>query len=132
VKILFRVALASWLISGLALNVYFTRVATPAVVRQTRQLRESARSDAQRDTAFRRDGELWGELRMQQVRLGAIWGFIGFLLALRGVHLLFRRADQVSDIERFLATSMALALLVGVPGSGSIHDTGPPVASRAA
>jgi hypothetical protein len=117
VRILFRVALVLWLAAGLAMHAYFTRVATPAVERESQQLRQVARSAEDRDAAFHRVGEIWGDLRMKQVRAVAIWGFVGFLLALRGVHLLFRKADGVADVERFLTASLVLALIAGDLGS---------------
>jgi hypothetical protein len=131
---LYRVALVLWLASGLALHAYFTRVATPAVERESQQLRQVARSGEDRDAAFHRVGELWGDLRLKQVRAMAIWGFVGFLLALRGAHLLFRSADQVADVEKFLAASLVLAIIAGdqAPSPAAMGETGAPVVSRSA
>jgi hypothetical protein len=131
VKILFRVTLVLWLASGVALHAYFTRVATPAVERETQQLRQLAQSGEDQKAAFHRAGELWADLRMKQVRATAIWGLVGFVLALRGVNLLFRKADQVADVEKFLATSLVLAVIAGGqgPSPSAVDGLGVPVAS---
>ncbi len=101
-KILYRGALVLWLVSGFAIHAYFSRAAQgTAAVEEKRDvhLRQFENDDA---VARRiREAHWDAESRMAAVYGG--WALAGFVLAVPGVRSLFRRADGVPEIEKFLA-----------------------------
>lgn len=111
-KVLFRGALVLWVVSGFALHAYHSRVAQGTVaVEQKRDLHQ--RELENNDEVARRIRESQWDTQSKLAMAYASWAFVGFVLALRGVHLLFRKADRVSDVEKFLAGSLVLLLLTG-------------------
>jgi hypothetical protein len=112
VKTLYRGALVLWLISGFGIHAYFSRAAQgTAAVEEKRDLH--LRQFENDDAVARQIREAHWNTQSKAVGAGAIWAVVGFVLALRGVHSLFRKADRVSDVEKFLAASLVLILLPG-------------------
>ena len=101
-----------WLVSGFAIHGYFSRAAQgTAEVEQKRDLH--LRQFENDDAVARRIREArWGS-QTKLTAAYAAWAFVGFVLALRGVHLLFRKADRLDDVEKYLAASLVLILLPG-------------------
>ena len=95
VRYLYRIALIVWLAAGFAIHVYDTRTAWGFPAHQD-------------IAAVAPAGDVSGSLvnardRSVDVAVAyAAWAAVGFVLALRGVHLLFRRADCVADVESYL------------------------------
>lgn len=111
-KILFRGALVLWLVSGVAIHVYSTRAAQGTVAVEPK--RDShLRPFENNDEVARQVRESQWDTQSKIAAAYVAWGFVGFVLALRGVHLIFRKADRVADVEKFLAASLVLILLPG-------------------
>jgi hypothetical protein len=112
VKVLFRGALVLWVVSGFAIQAYYSRAAQGTVaVEQKRDLH--LRQLENNDEVARRIRESQWNTQSKLAVAYAAWALVGFVLALRGVHLIFRKADRVSDVDKFLAGSLALLLLTG-------------------
>jgi len=101
VKVLYRGALVLWLVSGFAIHAYFSRAAQGTI--DAGQGQGISVRSSENDGAARQTHEAAWDSRMKLVGAFAAWAFLGFALGLRGVHLLFRSADRVSDVEKFLA-----------------------------
>ena len=111
-KTLYRGALVLWLVSGFAIHAYFSRAAQgPAEVEQKRDIH--LRQFENDDAVARRIREAKWDAESKQALAYLGWAVVGFVLSLRGVHLLFRRADRVADVEKYLAASLVLILLPG-------------------
>ena len=111
-RYLYRGALVVWLVSGFAIHAYFSRAAQgTAEVEQKQELHP--RPSENDDAVARRIREAQWDSRSKVAGAYAAWAFVGFLLALRGVHLIFRKADRVADVEKYLAASLVLILLPG-------------------
>ena len=111
-RYLYRGALVLWLVSGFAIHAYFSRAAQgTAEVEQKRELQ--LRPFENDNAGARRIGEAQWDSRSKVTGAYAAWALVGFLLALRGVHLMFRKADRVADVEKYLAASLVLMLLPG-------------------
>ena len=101
-----------WLVSGFAIHGYYSRAAQgTAEVEQKRDLH--LRQFENDDAVARRIREARWDSQSKLTAAYAAWAFAGFVLALRGVHLLFRKADRVDDVEKYLAASLVLILLPG-------------------
>ena len=112
VKTLYRGALVLWLVSGFAIHAYFSRAAQgTAGVEQKRDLH--LRQFENNDAVARQIREAHWDAEAKMALAYAGWALVGFVLALRGVHLLFRKADRVADVEKFLVASLVLILLPG-------------------
>ncbi len=111
-KTLYRGALVLWLVSGFGIQAYFSRAAQgPVAVEQKRDLhlRQFENSDeVARAIRVERSN---ADFRMTATY--GVWGLVGFVLVMCGVRSLFRRADRVADVEKFLAASLVLLLLPG-------------------
>src|SRR5262249_54447022 len=112
VKTLYRGALVLWLVSGFAIHAYFSRAAPgTSAVEQQRDLH--LRQFENDDAVARQIRESHWNADSKMTLAYAGWALVGFALALRGVHVLFRKADRVADVEKFLAASLVLILLPG-------------------
>ncbi len=111
-KVLYRGALVLWLVSGFAIQAYFSRAAQGTVeVEQKRDLH--LRQFENNDEVAREIRATRWDSQATLTAAYAAWALVGFVLALRGVRLLFRRADRVADVEKFLAASLVVLLLPG-------------------
>lgn len=110
-KTLYRGALVLWLVSGFGIHAYFSRAAQGPIVEQKRDLfqRQLENND---DVARQVREHQWDAQSKMAVAFG-LWALVGFVLALRGVHAIFRRADRVADVDKFLAASLVLLVLPG-------------------
>ncbi len=110
-KTLYRGAIVLWLVSGFGIHAYFSRAAQGPLVEQKRDLfqRQFENND---DVARQVREHQWDAQSRSAVAFG-LWAVVGFVLALRGVHSLFRRADRVADVDKFLAASLVLLVLPG-------------------
>ncbi len=124
-KTLYRGALVLWLVSGFAIHAYFSRAAQgTAKVEEKRDLH--LRQFENDDAVARRIREAHWDAESKMAAGYAGWALVGFLLALPGVHSLFRRADRIADVEKFLAASLVLLLLVprGAPAATPGYHVG--------
>ncbi len=111
-KTLYRGALVLWLVSGFAIHGYISRAAQgTAEVEQKRDLH--LRQFENDDAVAQRIRETRWDTQAKLTAVYAAWALVGFALALRGVHLLFRKADGVAQVEKYLAGSLVLMLLPG-------------------
>ena len=111
-KTLYRGALVLWLVSGFAIHAYFSRAEQGTVeVEQKRDL--YLRQFENDDGVAHRIRESHWDASSKLAAAYAVWALVGFVLGLRGVHLLFRKADKVADIEKYLAAGLVLILLPG-------------------
>ena len=112
VKALYRGAIVLWLVSGFGLHAYFSRAAQgTAEVEAKRDLH--LRQFEDNDTVARQIREARWRSETRIAGAYGAWALVGFVLAMGGVHAMFRRADRVSDVEKFLAASLVLILLPG-------------------
>jgi hypothetical protein len=112
VKTLYRGALVLWLVSGFGLHAYFSRAAQgTSEVEEKRDLH--LRQFEDNDEVARQIREARWNSQARATGAYGVWGLVGFVLALRGVHSMFRHADRVADVEKFLAASLVLILLPG-------------------
>jgi regulator of protease activity HflC (stomatin/prohibitin superfamily) len=112
VKTLYRGALVLWLVSGFGLHAYLSRAAQgPAEVEEKRNLH--LRQFEDNDEVARQIRTAHWNNQARATGAYGVWALVGFVLALRGVHSMFRRADHVADVEKFLAASLVLLLLPG-------------------
>jgi hypothetical protein len=112
VKTLYRGALVLWLVSGYGLHAYFSRAAQgTAAVEEKRDLHLRPFED--NDAVARRIHAAQWNAQMKMTGAYGTWALVGFVLAIRGVQLLFQRADRVAEVEKFLAASLLLILLPG-------------------
>ena len=101
-KILYRVALVLWLVSGFGIHAYFSRVAGGTAAVEEKQDIHSRRFENDDPAAPRIREPQWNpDSSMAATYAG--WAVVGLVLAMPGVRSLFRRADGVADVDKFLA-----------------------------
>lgn len=111
VRYLYRGALVVWVVSGFAMHAYFARSEQGPSVEQRRDL--YLRQFENNDEVARRVRESRWEDSSRMAAAYAGWAIVGFGLGLAGVRSMFRRADHVSEVDKFLAAGLVLMLLPG-------------------